>query len=145
MFVAVAAIIVVGAFWSGFGIANLEAHTITTYTTLTTVHTNATFVQISGSNHSVFYVTEEAIVEPEFVNEICIIERTNTTVDVRYILPTEGLNGSNPIGFITTSISYENSTTTTIYENVTMISDGITCTLINPHYGTQPNSCPPCV
>jgi hypothetical protein len=147
LFIGVSLIILVGAFWSGFGLANFETHQVTTYTTftmVTTVHTNVTYVQISGTNHSIFYVTEVAVEEPVLTNEICVLFAGNTTLSTTYILPTTGLNGPSPIGSVTTSISYDNYTTNTIYENVTMISNGSSCTLINPYYGTQSSNCPEC-
>lgn len=136
--------IILVAFWSGFAVRELEAPATQTSTIITTTITSVTYVQISGTNHSVFYVTEYVEVEPEYINEICIAFATNTTIHSSYSFPSV-INGSNPIGIITTSTSYDNFSTTTLYENVTEISSGTTCTLLNPHYNlTITQTCSPC-
>jgi hypothetical protein len=141
LFILTIGVIILAAFPAGFGYSYLGKQP-----NITSTHTTVTYVQISGTNHSLFYVTEVVIVEPAVINDICVLWNTNTTVSTSFILPTEGINGSNPIGLLTTQTIYQNESTTTVYENVTEVSNGVTCTLINPHYDvSQSNNCPPCV
>ena len=101
--------------------------------------------QISGTNHSVFFLTEVVVVQPEIVNEICVGFIRNSTISSAYSLPSQGINETNAIGIVTTSTIYQNYTTRTIYENITIVSNGTTtCTEINPYYNvtqTENNSC----
>ena len=113
------------------------------YVTNTFTSTKATYLQISGTNLPIFYVTEVVVVQPEVVNGICIADITNTTIQSTYYLPLQGINESNALGIVTTSTVYQNSSTKTVYDNVTIISNGTTtCTEINPHYNvTQSEGC----
>lgn len=129
------AVIILVAFASGFGLGTSVQPSTSTYTITTFTDTTVTYIQLSGSDHSVFYVTEKVVVEPEVINEICIGRMTNTTVSTTYYLPSEQINGTSPIGIMTTSTTYLNYTTTTLYENATVIMDSTSrCTLINSHY-----------
>ncbi len=116
---------------------------VTTDITDTITTTNVSYLQLSGVNHPVFYVTELLVIKPEVVNEICVLFPENQTISSTYYLPSQITNGTNPIGIVTTSIDYQNETTSTDYANVTIISNGsTTCTEINPYYNvSQSNSC----
>ncbi|HKW04231.1 MAG TPA: hypothetical protein VJN71_02925 [Nitrososphaerales archaeon] len=143
LFVVTLAVIIVAAFSTGFGYSYFGKQPIVT----TNISTSVTYVSISGTNHSLFYVTEVVVVEPADINDICIGQITNATVTTNFLLPNEGINGSsNPLGILTTQTFYQNSTTTTIYNNITEVNNGVTCTLTNPHYGSsQSSNCPICV
>jgi hypothetical protein len=106
-----------------------------------TVLTITTYFQVYESSHSIFLVREDIVLQPEVINDICIAEITNTTISSSYYIPSETINGTNLIGIITTSIIYQNSATTTLYENITETNSGSTCTLVNPYYNvTQTES-----
>lgn len=123
-----------------------EVKVTNTFTSTSVTNTisimNVTYAQLSGNNYSVFYVTEVVVVRPEFVNDICVGFSTNQTISSTYYLPSQFINATNPIGFVTTSVVYENESAATRYNNITGIYNGTTtCTEINPYYNvTQTGS-----
>jgi len=116
---------------------------VTTDVTNVITTTSVTYLQLSGLTHPVFYVTELVVIQPVEVNEICVLFPENQTISSTYYFPSQITNGTNPIGIVTTSIDYQNETTSTRYDNITVISNGtVTCTGINPYYNvTQSGSC----
>lgn len=107
---------------------------------VTTTAVFTTTVTFTPANSSGF-VVEEVVIQPEILNEMCILSLTNQTTT--FLLYAEG--GSR----VKTTVTTETLTalsTVTIYENATIVSDGSTCTDINSHYNvTQTTmSCPPC-
>jgi hypothetical protein len=142
-------VIIVAAFGAGYGFNETLVHSnttttklTTTSTTLTTLTTRLTYTlfSLSGSNHSIFIVTGQVVVEPEVINGICTLSYQNTTVTTRYYLPTTGIT-NNSIGILSTSTTFDNESTTTNYQNATIIFGTSTCTEINPYYNvTQTNT-----
>jgi hypothetical protein len=132
--ITVLAILVLAFASVAFTILN-QAHTSTISTTRT--------VTILSARSPV--VTEEVIIQPQEINDICIIQLTNST-STSYLAPvnsTVNIIGSQTAR--TTTEILRAITTATIYDNVTEISSGVTCTFINPHYNvTQSLACPPC-
>jgi hypothetical protein len=115
-----------------------QTHTVTISTTKT-----ITFSSVANSHA----VIEEVIIQPEVINSICIGQLTNLT-STAYLIPVS-LHASsigNQTGETTTTETLRAINTVTVYDNATVISGSITCTLINPHYNvTQSSTCPPCV
>jgi hypothetical protein len=127
----------------------LFPRTLTLTSTQTTTHTvtiSTTRTITSSSVTNSPAVVEEVIIQPEVINEICIGEFTNST-STAYLTPVSP--NASSIGNQTTTTTTETLraiSTVTTYDNVTMVSGSITCTLINPHYNvTQSSTCPPCV
>jgi hypothetical protein len=116
--------------YSGLG----EARVVTTTRTVTVLSAKSPVI------------TEEVIVQPQLVNEVCIIQLTNST-STAYVSQVNGtLTSLGGGAAVTTTETLRALTTATVYANVTEISGGITCTIINPHYNvTQAPYCPPCV
>lgn len=136
LYVIVGAIIVM-AFASGliFSTETPRYTLFTTQTSTTVTQTTVMYVQVSGTNHSVFFVTEKVVVEPELINAVCMLQMTLTSYTT-YYLPSEEINGSNPIGIVTTT-TVNSVSTMTKYENATIISGSMTCLDINPHYNVS--------
>jgi hypothetical protein len=136
--VVVVLVVLVLAF-AGIAFTNLsQTHTVTISTTRT-----ITFSSVANSR----VVIEEVIIQPKVINLICINEFTNLT-STAYLIPVSSNTSSigNQTGETTTTETLRAISTVTVYNNATMISGSITCTLINPHYNvTQSSTCPPCV
>jgi len=146
LYAVVGAIILI-AFSAGLGFAGLNRYTLLTTqtsTTITQTQTTVTYAQISGTNHSVFFITEKVEVEPELINAVCNLQTTITTLTT-YYLPTEAINGSNPVGILSTTTVYNNVSTPTYYENAIVISNGTTCTISNGPSGNNGTSTCFCV
>ena len=81
---------------------------------------------------------EEVIIQPEIINEVCILQRTNATSTA--YLPS-ARNAS--VAGTTTTETLLALSTATVYLNATVISGpSTTCTVINPYYHvTQSSSC----
>ena len=105
--------------------------TVTSLTTRT--------ITLTSSTASGVFI-EEVIVQPEVINEICVGGAFNLTTT--YLLSIAGNNQT------ATAVATETLTavsTVSIYENVTIVSSGSTCTEINPYYNvTQTPVCGPC-
>ena len=88
------------------------------------------------------HAVEAVIIQPELVNEVCILVRTNQT-STAYLL--QGAITDEATSTTTTE-SFIATNTITIYKNATIISNGSTCTEVNPYYGTvaQTATCGPC-
>lgn len=116
-------------------VAELATHPVTV--TVSTTRT-ATVTQLNGASG----VIEEVIVQPEVINLICPAEHTENSTSTAYLMAAS--NGGLRATSTTTTETLIAVSTVTIYENVTMVGSGTTCTDINPHYGVR-SACPPCV
>jgi len=121
------------------GIASERTITsLTTRTIILTTPTTRTITLTSSTASGVFI--EEVIVQPEVINEICVGGAFNLTTT--YLL---SVAGNNQTAATVTTETLTAVSTVTVYENVTIISSGSTCTEINPHYNvTQTPACGPC-
>ena len=105
--------------------------TITSLTTRT--------ITLTSSTASGVFI-EEVIVQPEVINEICVGGAFNETTT--YLL---SVAGNNQTASTVTTETLTAVSTVTVYENVTIVSGGSTCTEINPYYNvTQTPVCGPC-
>jgi len=101
-----------------------------------TVTTTRTYTLTSSVQSGV--LIEEVVVQPEYLNEVCVLFVTNQTAT--YLL---GAGGNGQVTTKTETLTA--ASTVTIYMNATIIGDGSTCTEINPYYNTTFNGCGPCV
>ncbi|MDG7010448.1 MAG: hypothetical protein JRN16_05555 [Nitrososphaerota archaeon] len=101
----------------------------------TTATSTLTVYPATGSPYSV----ELVVIQPVYVNGICVVEATNSTY-------TTYLVGGGTVGAVshTTTETVSALSTVTLYYNATIAESGTTCTLVNPHYGASSSSCPPC-
>ena len=125
---------------AGLAVLGVAAALITTRSALVTYSTTRTFTVYSLSGAPT--VTEAVIVQPVIRNEICIIWVTNST-STAFLAPI--IYSRTGLTTSTTTETFRAASTSTEYENVTEVNNGITCTLTNPYYNsTQSSSCPPC-
>lgn len=108
------------------------------YSTRVMTRTTTTTLTVYPANGSPYSV-ELVVIQPVYDNDICFVENTNSTY-------TTYLIGGGTGGAVrsTTTETFSAASTVTNYYNVTMVGSGSTCTLVNPHYGAQSTSCPPC-
>lgn len=133
--IAVLALVVVSLV-AGMEFTNLEGRSYST--TITVSSTRTITLTSSSSLNGPPVIIEEVILEPEIINEICI-GLLATTTSTAYLI---GI-GNQTAAVTTTTETLSVISTTTLYYNVTIVSDGSTCTEINPHYNVT-SRCGPC-
>ncbi len=95
-------------------------------------------------------MTEEVITGVVVTDEICL-GVVSTSTQTLYLVSESEPGSMSPI--ITTTLTFSDQSTSTLYQNVTIITQGTngvstTCTEINGHYNetqSQGSSCGPCV
>jgi hypothetical protein len=130
----IAVLAIVALAFGSLAFSNLsQTHTVMTTTTVTILSAKSPFV------------VEEVIIQPQEINDVCIIQLTNST-STAYLTPVfSTVGGGGGQTATTTMETLRAVTTATVYANVTEINGGTTCTIINPHYNVmQTPSCPPC-
>ena len=140
--------LVVIAFAAGIGATRLMVPASTFSTTDTITETLAgqaqttTITRTVASNGTLSTLTEEVIQQPVNENDICV-QFYSTSTTTTYLFPANETSPESPFVITTTTTLLSQ---TTVYENVTMISNGgYPCLEINPHYNMTGGGCPPCI
>lgn len=115
------------------------------FPTTVTVSTTRTVTVTSPSGAPV--VIAEVIIQPEVINEVCLLQYRNATSTAYLVSVTSstsnGGTGSFQATGTTTTVTLRAINTITLYYNVTYVDSTTTCTDINSHYHVT-NTCPPC-
>ncbi len=132
LFIGVVLTVFVAAFLVGIGFTDSTVQQQTTSFTTTTTTTMFVSEKLDNSNIS---IVKEILIEHVLTNEICVANLENTTVTTTLFSATGNSENSLYVTLSTITISYDS--TSTIYENATIISNGSTCTEINPYYNVS--------
>ena len=111
-----------------------ERMTETTTASFTVTATSTSFATEKPQNSNVSIV-KEVLIEHLLTNYICALQSENTTVTTTLLSAVGNSENSLFVTYRTTTISY--NSTSTIYENATIISNDSTCADINPYYNVS--------
>jgi hypothetical protein len=129
VFIAVVGIIFIAAFFVGVEFIDNSNHRPTGSLTETITSSYVVTERVGYQNLT---IVKEVIIEPVFVDEVCLIYSINSTFTSTSFSTTN--NSENTFYVTLSSATTSFVSTSTLYMNVTMISGSSTCEVFNSHY-----------